>query len=103
MKRLIKSSPWTCDVATVEEPIVYDYLVAAGLRISIMNAEPEKPKKTSSILSRYSRFLGKGVYTLGTSRSLGNLALSNVNGGRSVSTESVAHTLPDILPDLETR
>ena len=66
MKRLTKSSPWTYDVETVEEPILYDFLVAAGLRISIMTAEPEKPRKASSILSRYSRFLGKGVYTLGT-------------------------------------
>ena len=41
MRRLIKSSPWTCDVEIVEELILYDNLVAARLRISIVNAEPE--------------------------------------------------------------
>ena len=101
MERLIELSPRTFDIDAVEESILYDYLVAGDLRISIFQAGPEKPKKESSFVRMYSRFVRKGPFTIHSSQSTWGLSLSNMTGGHSASTESVALTLPNVETALE--
>jgi hypothetical protein len=97
MQRQIRADPPDRDIAKLDDAVLYDYLVAAGLRIFIIHTEPAAMDVPISPIKPYARFLAQVPYQIEpTPRSLQNLAPRMEQSGRAESTTSIAQTLPDV-------
>lgn len=93
LERLLPFGPPELDRQTLEDPVLYDYLVTAGLRFSIVHGDEEGDERQ---FPRFTHFLQKKHLHLHKSRSLRSLVPRNaVLKGQSSSQESVARTLPE--------